>query len=183
MTLPEIRLARPGPEAVGRAMLESLAAAPGDGRTPFANLGSDPKDWVVALCAAWARAGEVLAFYFDRVLNDAFLATAQDEDVKVLLHASLGHRQPPHTAATTYVSYTVRDTAPGVEAAARARRGRTGRTTEERARAAAVPGDPLVPPGVVTAVPEGALIQALPKPGLPPVVYATTEPLDAYVGA
>jgi hypothetical protein len=46
-----------------RDLLDRLATAPGrDGGTPFADLADDPRDWVVALCTAWARQAETVRF-------------------------------------------------------------------------------------------------------------------------
>lgn len=149
------------------------------GATPeFAHLVDDPADWVVALCAAWARQAGTVRFYNERLLADALLATAADPDAVTRLGRSLGRAAPPHLTATTYLSYTVKDTVAGVDAVTRARSRGTGATADHRARASGPP----VPAGVVTTIEAGSLVRSVPRPGELPQVYATLAPLDAYAG-
>ncbi len=105
----------------------------------------DPSDWMVALCGAWAELAEIISFYQERIINDAFLATSSSADALTRLAHSLGHELPPNTSASSVVSYTLRDRAAGVEALLRARAAGSG-TLRATASGTTSPLQPAAPP-------------------------------------
>ena len=124
----------PGRYPVVRSeLLERLRQEPA-----LANLQIDEEaDWIVALCDAWAALAEVFGFYQERIIEEAFLATAQQLSSVELLYHSLGHAFPPNATATTALAYQLSSSVAGVEAVTRARAGGgTGTSQEERARLA-----------------------------------------------
>jgi hypothetical protein len=66
--------------------------------------GSDP---AIALLDAWATVGDVLAFYQERIANEAFLRTATERRSVVELARLVGYTPRPGVAATTYLAYTL----------------------------------------------------------------------------
>ena len=144
----------------------------------------DGDDWIVALCDAWAALAEVISFYQDRIVNEAFLPTASLESARARIYHSLGHRFPPNAAATTIVAYHLSDAAAGVEAVKRARSQRGGGTgADERERGARAAGaPPPAGPGraALPAEPGGAALPATTSPaGLPAGQAASGVPAAA----
>ncbi|GAA0274373.1 hypothetical protein GCM10009127_13600 [Alteraurantiacibacter aestuarii] len=99
------------PSPASAAVLRRLLA--GAGRTPtLAGLVSDmPGDVSRALLGAWATACDILGFYRDRIADEAYLASAQ-EDASILWLARMAglKRQPPQVASTL-LSVTLADAA------------------------------------------------------------------------
>ena len=85
---------------------EPVAAASSAGQPPLAHLQvGDSGDWIVALVEAWAALAEIFTFYQERIINEAFLATATQPSSITHLYNSLGHDFTANTTATTVVGY------------------------------------------------------------------------------
>lgn len=104
--------------------LDALSG-PGQGELSRLRRGN-PRDWVRALLEGWASVADVIAFYAERILNAAFLPTAEQDAARGHLYRSLGHSFAPNTTATTVLSYRVTGRGAGIEAVGRARRGGAG---------------------------------------------------------
>lgn len=128
--LGDIRFDQSGTDPLGDSGQETLA-----GLRP-----GTTADWVKALLEGWVTVVDVIAFYAERILNAAYLPTAEQPGTLNHLYHSLGHAFPVNTAATTTLSYQVNDRGAGVEAVARARRGGAGGTTTQP------PAPPSAPP-------------------------------------
>lgn len=93
-------------------------------------------DWIVALCDAWAALADVIGFYQQRIVEEAFLATAQQPSSVQLIYHSLGHPFALNAAATTTLAYHLTSNVAGVEAVTRAgNAGGVGTSAQERAQA------------------------------------------------
>jgi hypothetical protein len=86
----------------------------------------DPSDPIVAICDAFVMLARQFDFYQRRVLEEAFLASAEQESSIELLYHSLGARFPPNAAAVTGLAYHLSDKTAGVEAVTRARTNGSG---------------------------------------------------------
>ena len=87
---------------------ERVSGGPNQGVRPLAALttraGDDP---AVALLDAWATAADVLAFYQERIANEAYLQTATERRSVLELARSIGYELNPGVAASTYLAFTV----------------------------------------------------------------------------
>jgi hypothetical protein len=139
--LPPIRARATSYEEARAALLRRLIVRhqPGGGPRPFERLrAADGSDWTVAYADAWGVLAEIVSFYEERIVNEAFLPTARLQDSRTRLYHSLGHAFGPNVTATTVLAFHLSRTAAGVEAVTRAR----------RAGAGAGPGEqPAAPPG------------------------------------
>jgi hypothetical protein len=70
-------------------------------------------DDTIALIDAWACACDVLAFYEERILNEAYLTTAIELRSVTELARSIGYEPDPGVGATVALSFTVDPQAPG----------------------------------------------------------------------
>ena len=101
---------------LARLPAERVSGGPNEGVRPLAALttraGDDP---AVALLDAWATAADVLAFYQERIANEAYLQTATERRSVLELARSIGYELNPGVAASTYLAFTVDDSsgAPG----------------------------------------------------------------------
>lgn len=65
----------------------------------------EPENWVVGLLDAWARVGDVLTFYQERIANEGFLGTAQEElSVRELVRA-LAYAPRRALATSTFLAF------------------------------------------------------------------------------
>jgi hypothetical protein len=116
------RIHAPRARRVRAELLASLRRDPA-----LAKLRSDdPSDPIVALCDAFAALAALIDFYQERILDEAFLASAEQESSIELLYHSLGNRFPANGAAVTALAYHLSDKIAGVEAVTRARAGGSG---------------------------------------------------------
>ena len=77
---------------------------------PLAELGTRaPDDPAIALMDAWAVAGDVLAFYQERIANETYLRTATERRSILELARAIGYELDPGVAAEAYVAFTVDD--------------------------------------------------------------------------
>lgn len=91
------------------AMLESIAQ-----ESSLARLTSrESTDYAITILELFAAAGDVLAFYNERIANELFLRTARERDSLRRLTHLLGYRLRPGLAAQTLLSFLLDD---GVEA-------------------------------------------------------------------
>jgi hypothetical protein len=67
----------------------------------------DPADASIALCDTWATAAEVLAFYQDRIANEAYLRTATERRSVLELGRLTGYAPRPGVAASVYLAYDI----------------------------------------------------------------------------
>jgi hypothetical protein len=118
--LPEVAF-RPGTHAtflewmLARVRRQAVPGADGQPVRPLAAVGlSGPwsdggQDWDVisALLDAWAAAGGVLAFYQERIANEAYLGTAAERFSVERLVSSLGYPLAPGVAAEVWLAFTV----------------------------------------------------------------------------
>ena len=148
-------------------------------------------DWVIALLEGWATMADVVAFYAERILNDAFLATVEQPAARNRLYRSLGHAFPANTAATTVLAYQVTSHGAGIEAVARAkRRGAGGSITPPPAPPPSPPSPSQIAatnPAAVFGVPRRDLIpgatSTTPAPGAAPPGARTTVLAGSQVRA
>lgn len=96
-----------------------LATALGEEPAFAQYTGGDTSDWILGVCDAWAALAEVISFYQQRILDEAFLATHQQAASEELIYHSLGHAFPPNATATTTLAYHLESNVAGVEAVAR----------------------------------------------------------------
>jgi hypothetical protein len=92
-----------------RLRTASFAGGAADGQlSPLDRLSGSPHDnWVFALLQSWAMAGDVLTFYTERIANEGFLRTAQEERSVRELVRLLDEAPQPGIASATAVSFTV----------------------------------------------------------------------------
>jgi hypothetical protein len=101
----------------------------------------DESDWLLAMCDAWGALVEVIGFYQQRILAEAFLSTAEQTSSKELIYHSLGHAFPANATATTALAYHLDAGVAGVEAVNRAgSAGGTGMSPQTVATLAAQTG-------------------------------------------
>jgi predicted phage baseplate assembly protein len=93
-----------------RAMLDLVASPDLLGATPnpFAGWheGTDG-DYHTAFLELWAYIGDILTFYQERIVNEAFVATATQRDSLLRLASAIGYRPLPGAAAVALVAFTV----------------------------------------------------------------------------
>jgi hypothetical protein len=83
------------------AMLESIAQEPA-----LVGLTSrESTDYAITILELFAAAGDVLAFYNERIANELFLRTARERDSLLRLTRLLGYRLRPGLAAQTFLSF------------------------------------------------------------------------------
>ena len=67
----------------------------------------DDDDFTIALLDAWALVGDILAFYQERIANEAYLRTATERQSVIDLARLIGYELRPGVAATTYLAFTL----------------------------------------------------------------------------
>lgn len=86
-----------------QAMLEAIR-----GKAPLSRWTSRrDDDWGVAVLDMWAYVGDVLTFYQERIVNEAFLRTATRRGSVLRLAALLDYRPGPGKSATVHLAFTV----------------------------------------------------------------------------
>jgi hypothetical protein len=68
-------------------------------------------DYGMALLSLWATVADILTFYQERYINEAYLRTADHHDSIRRLAGLLGYRLNPGVAAETYLAFTLQDRA------------------------------------------------------------------------
>ncbi|HUN79651.1 MAG TPA: hypothetical protein VMU32_12055 [Solirubrobacteraceae bacterium] len=169
-------------------LLESLRRDPA-----FAELrADDPSDPIVALCDAFVTLAALIDFYQQRILDEAFLASAEQRSSIELLYHSLGASFPPNAAAVTSLAYHLSDKTAGVEAVGRARAGGGAGTSPGTggggtSTGTGGSGGSTPPPapsiGVSSLIPQAAQVRAVPGSEERPPTFITLEQLTALVGA
>lgn len=91
------------------------------GDSPLANLSlkgalkkltnRDDDDFSIALLDAWATVADVLTFYQERIANESYLGTATEQLSIVELARLIGYELRPGVAASTYLAFTVDESA------------------------------------------------------------------------
>lgn len=160
---------RPGLSAIAYRVgvhgdfLASMITGLTDAERPrLAELGTrDRDDFSIALLDAWAVAADVLAFYNERLANEAYLRTARERISLQELGRLIGYRLRPGVAAETYLAFAL-EPPPEIPAAASKDPGAT----------------PPVTPPVVTIEPR-TRVQSIPGPGEQPQTFETVEELEA----
>jgi hypothetical protein len=69
-------------------------------------------DFTIGLIDAWALSADILAFYNERIANEAYLRTAVDRRSVFELARLAGYRPSPGVAASAFIAFTLND-APG----------------------------------------------------------------------
>ncbi|TVR78095.1 MAG: putative baseplate assembly protein [Rhodospirillales bacterium] len=112
----------------------------------------DDDDFSIALLDAWATVADVLTFYQERLINEAWLRTATERFSILELARLIGYRPRPGVAASTWLAFTMED-APGAP---------------DQAVAA-------------TLVARGTAVKSIPGPGELPQTFETMEDIEARV--
>jgi hypothetical protein len=94
-----------------------------DGALPaLRRLGTrEPSDPAIAWLDAWAVTADVLTFYRERLTNESYLRTTQDERALRELAALVGYQPRPGVAATAFLAYQMDASAKPVEIPASAK--------------------------------------------------------------
>ncbi|CAM5357820.1 putative baseplate assembly protein [Streptomyces atroolivaceus] len=66
-----------------------------------------PDDPAVGLLDSWAVVGDLLTFHSERIMDEAYLRTANEHRSLALLGRLVGHRPRPGVAAGTHLAYTL----------------------------------------------------------------------------
>lgn len=66
-------------------------------------------DFTIALLDAWSMVSDVLTFYQERIANESYLQTANDELSIVQLARLIGYELRPGVAASTYLAFLVEE--------------------------------------------------------------------------
>jgi len=88
-----------------QAMLEAIAGK--SELSQWTTRASD--DYGIALLEMWAYLGDILAFYQERIANEAFLRTAVFRESVLRLAALLDYQPANGVAATAYLAFTAED--------------------------------------------------------------------------
>jgi len=102
--------------ALMKARLKTMAIVDADGqvRTPLAALSAtDLSDPTLALLEAWSATADIVGFYQDRILNEAYLTTAGEKRSLDILGRSVGFDAPAFISAATTLGVIVADGAKG----------------------------------------------------------------------
>lgn len=136
----------------------------------LAGLGTrGPGDFTLGLLDAWASAGDVLAFYQERIANESYLGTATERLSVQELARLIDYRLRPGVAASTCLAFTLEDP-PGTTR----RVAPTADTLGSVQYNAAQMGVPQH-----TRLEAGLKVQSVPGPGESAQVFETVEPIDA----
>jgi hypothetical protein len=109
-------------------------------------------DFTIALADSFSVMADVLTFYQERLINEAFLRTATERGSVLQLSRLLGYELAPGVAADTWLAFTL-----------------------EEAR-----GAPSQAPRPVT-IPVGAKVQSIPGPDELPLTFETVAAIEARV--
>jgi len=123
----------------------------------------DDTDFSIALLDAWATVSDVLAFYQERIANEAYLRSATERLSVLELARLIDYQLRPGVAASTYLAFTVED-AQGTLGQAFSI-GTTAQTSTE-------PPPPI-------AINAGVKVQSVPGPGELPQTFETVEDIQA----
>jgi predicted phage baseplate assembly protein len=123
----------------------------------------DDRDFTIALLDATACMADVITFYNERLVNEAYLGTAVDRGSVEELLRLLGYRLRPGVAAATHLAFHVEPPPPPVVNSA------TSPFRKIR-----------IPPSVT--IPAGVGVRSIPGPGEQPQVFETIEQIDARPG-
>ncbi|MFE9822862.1 putative baseplate assembly protein [Streptomyces sp. NPDC005791] len=66
-----------------------------------------PDDPAIGLLDSWAVVGDLLTFHSERIMDEAYVRTANDHRSLALLGRLVGHRPRPGIAAGTHLAYTL----------------------------------------------------------------------------
>jgi predicted phage baseplate assembly protein len=138
-----------------REFRDSLQAGLGDLRTRADG------DFTMGLIDAFACAADVLTFYQERIANESYLGTAQEDLSLRELGRLIGYRLRPGVAAETWLAFTF-ETPPLPPAAAK---------SEPGTFVTGVPAEVTVAAGLA--------VRSVPAPGQQPQVFETVEPFTA----
>lgn len=128
-----------------------------------------PGDFTLGLLDAWASAGDVLAFYQERIANESYLGTATERLSVQELARLIDYRLRPGVAASACLAFTLEDP-PGTTR----RVAPTADTLGSVQYNAAQMGVPQR-----TRLEAGLKVQSVPGPGQSAQVFETIEPIDA----
>jgi hypothetical protein len=120
----------------------------------------DDEDFTIALLDATACMADVLTFYSERLVNEAFLRTAKDRVSLAELGRLIGYRLRPGVAASTHLAFHVEPPPPAA------------------VDAATTPFRKIRMPESVT-IPAGAAVRSVPGPGEQQQVFETSEAIEA----
>ena len=70
-------------------------------------------DWTVAFLRAWATVSDVLSFYQERIINEAYLRTAVERRSVLELTRAVGYELSPPVSAMTHLAFAVNEDVPG----------------------------------------------------------------------
>jgi hypothetical protein len=137
------------------ALIEQLA-----GELPLRALTTrDPSDYGIAVLDSWAYLADILTFYSERTINEAFLRTAKLRDSVVRLAGMVGYEPSPGLAATAPLAFTAEGGSFTLTAGARVQSSPAPGDTNPPAKFETL-SDVLLTPGLsalpVSAVPEPA---------------------------
>jgi hypothetical protein len=156
--LPEVH-DRPGTYAEFRAGMH--AALTSSARPALAGLTTrDDDDFTIGLLDATACVADVLTFYTERLVNEAYLGTATDRVSLAELGKLVGYRLRPGAAAATSIAFYVEPPPPTPVSAATS------------------PFRQIRQPTSVT-IPAGTAVRSVPGPGEQPQTFETSAPIDA----
>jgi hypothetical protein len=85
---------------------EALIEQLGDSTALRALSTRDPSDYALTLLDSWAYLADILTFYSERTINEAFLRTARLRESVVRLAAMVGYDPSPGLAATVPLAFT-----------------------------------------------------------------------------
>ncbi|MFE8005795.1 putative baseplate assembly protein [Streptomyces sp. NPDC057418] len=74
-----------------------------------------PDDPAIGLLDAWAVVGDLLTFHSERIMDEAYVRTANEHRSLALLGRLVGHRPRPGIAADTHLAYTLDKDPRGVD--------------------------------------------------------------------
>jgi hypothetical protein len=91
-----------------RLRLHALPDGPYAGERPLARASLEgPDNWLLALLESWSMVGEIVCFYQQRLAEEGYLPSAQDQLSIHELIRLLGFPPRPGVASNTWVAYTL----------------------------------------------------------------------------
>lgn len=111
----------------------------------------DDDDFTIAFLDANAMVLDILAFYQERLANESYLRTARQLRSLSELSRLIGYQPSPGVAASTYLSFTLRN----------------------------APGQPVDPNSPPVTIPPATQVQSIPAQGQTAQVFETSSPIHA----